>query len=263
MPREAREESATKYYHVMLRGINHARIFSDGRSKNLIIELLTEQQREGKIAIVAWCVMDTHMHVLIHAEVSQLSKAIQSVGIRYARNFNKVNKRIGTVFGDRFRSEVIIDEAYLLEVIRYIHNNPVKAALIDDPIEYLWSSFREYFNRGMHLSDEQKNLIEARFGDRRQFEKFHVVLDKKKYLDLYEHDPQRELNECTGIIVDYFERFRIGSYAQLYGNRYQMGELCSTLVRDKGLSLRKTAELLETSYSRVRNVIRFYQSRFE
>ena len=159
MPRQARQESATGYYHVMMRGINREFIFRYDRAKRLFLQLLTEQQTDGAFALVAWCVMDNHVHLLLKADISTLSKAVKVICLRFAAYYNGSHDRIGPVFGDRYKSENIEDDAYLLGALRYIHLNPVKARLAPSADSYAWSSYTEYLDTPRLVDKAQREFI--------------------------------------------------------------------------------------------------------
>lgn len=91
--------------------------------------------------------MDNHVHLLIDDNGNDISRLVKSINISYAQYFNRTYKRCGHLFQDRFRSELIDNDGYLLEVSRYIHNNPVRAGIVKDPIEYRWSSYNTYTGR--------------------------------------------------------------------------------------------------------------------
>ena len=103
--------------------------------------------------------MNNHVHFVVKADPSSLAKAIKSLNIKYAMRFNQQRERIGHVFQDRYKSEDIEDDKYLMQVIRYVHINPVKAKLVKSPEEYQWSSYNEYINgsrgaKSVYISDE-------------------------------------------------------------------------------------------------------------
>ena len=94
-------------------------------------------------SVIAWCLMSNHAHVLLHDPDGCLSEIMRQVESDYARRFNSRYGHVGHVFQGRFRSEAIEDEGYLLEAVRYIHNNP-EAAGVCAASEYPWSSYGEY-----------------------------------------------------------------------------------------------------------------------
>ena len=136
MPRTARMESASGYYHVMLRGNERRAIFLDDNDRKKYLELLSKHVAYGTITVLAYCLMDNYLHLLVHDETKTLSKAMRSIGISYTAYFNKKNNRVGHLFQDRFRSEAIKNEAYLFSVLRYLHQNPIKAKILTKAEEY-------------------------------------------------------------------------------------------------------------------------------
>ncbi len=130
MSRQARIQSPTDYYHVMMRGNNRESIFGKDEQKRFFLESLKMQGEDQTIDIVAYCIMDNHVHIVVKANIIDLAKAIKRINIKYAMNFNQKRDRIGHVFQDRFKSEAIEDDKYLIQAIRYIHNNPVAAKMV-------------------------------------------------------------------------------------------------------------------------------------
>lgn len=95
--------------------------------------------------------MDNHVHLLNNDNGSDISKLMKSINVSYVAYFNRVHERSSHLFQDRFRSEIVKDDRYLLEVSRYIHNNPVKAKLVKKPGDFKWSSYNIYSEK---ISDD-------------------------------------------------------------------------------------------------------------
>jgi len=150
VPRHARVLSKTQTYHVILRGNNRKEVFIDDEDKARIIAAISEKKGGDHFTVYAYCVMDNHLHLVLKEGKDLLSKALKRIGTSYAYYFNKKYKRIGHVFQDRYRSESIEDDAYLLGVIRYVHLNPEKAG-ISSAESYPWSSYNEYFKENTRL----------------------------------------------------------------------------------------------------------------
>ena len=153
MPRQERTKSGTGIYHVMLRGINRQDIFeSDEDYLQMLVCLhgLIERYDENGIAeeplcsIYSYCLMSNHIHLLIREQKEEISSVIKRLGVAYAYYFNKKYQRNGHLFQDRFRSEPVNTMEYFVTLLRYIHQNPVKAGLVSSPRDYLWSSWHEY-----------------------------------------------------------------------------------------------------------------------
>jgi len=260
MPRQARQESGTGYYHVMLRGINREYIFKDEEQKEYYLELLKEQQESEQIAIVAWCLMDNHVHIVIKAELEAMSKAIKVIGIKYVAYYNKLNRRIGSVFADRYKSENIENEKYLLAVLRYVHKNPVKAKLVSDIEAYKWSSYNEFLAESHYIDLAQKNFVLNYFSNNKDsFVNFHQQEDCNYYLDLKEDIEKQKIEKCRDSIRKLFEEHHIETVAQLYSNKILFGEISNLLVNELGISLRQAADLLETKHTVVYRAIEYYK----
>ena len=113
--RAARRVSESGYYHVILRGDGKRRIFEDDDDRREFLKLLSEQVVSRGVDIVAWCLMDNHVHLVVQDSSSCLSIAIGSLAMRYAQRFNMRTGHVGHVFQERFKSSPIESDAYLLE----------------------------------------------------------------------------------------------------------------------------------------------------
>ena len=103
--------------------------------------------------------MSNHVHLLLKAESDCLERVMKKILVRYAAYYNKQTDRIGHVFQDRFLSEIVDSEAYFLGCARYIHNNPVKAGIINTPQNFFWSSYREYIETKSHCLVDKEKLL--------------------------------------------------------------------------------------------------------
>ncbi len=147
MPRIARIKGEYQTYHVILRGNERKNIFISDEDKVRFLDTLGRMKEKYNFKVEAYCLMDNHMHLLIDDNGNDISKIVKSINISYVYYFNHTYKRVGHLFQDRFKSEIIEDDKYLLSVSAYIHNNPVKAGIVKVPQEYKWSSFNHYFLR--------------------------------------------------------------------------------------------------------------------
>ena len=143
MPRVAREVSPTGYYHVMMRGSGRMLIFEDDADRSRFVDLLRDMREEHSVVLIAWCLMDNHVHLVLFDDAGELSAAIHSVATAYAAYFNLRAGRVGPVFAGRFKSVPITSESQLLAAVRYVHDNPAKAGVCPRD-QYRWSSFHEY-----------------------------------------------------------------------------------------------------------------------
>ena len=131
-------------YHVMLRGNNGQSIFSSENDRYKFCLLIQEGIERYGHCILAFCFMTNHVHLAIRVKDVSLSKICQNLAFRYTRYYNWRHETIGHLFQGRFKSILIDSNRYFKELIRYIHLNPVRAKLVNDPLDYRWSSHQAY-----------------------------------------------------------------------------------------------------------------------
>lgn len=141
--RTARAISKSGYYHVILRGDGKRQIFEDDFDRRAFLGLVESCLVARGVDVVAWCLMSNHVHLVVCDTEENLSEAVGSLAMRYARRFNARTGHVGHVFQERFKSSPIESDAYLLEAVRYVHNNPEKSGICRAE-EYPWSSYSEY-----------------------------------------------------------------------------------------------------------------------
>ncbi len=147
MPRQARRKGEFSIYHIIQRGNERKNLFISDDDRSRFIETLEKMKKKYNFLLYAYCLMDNHVHLLIDDNGNDISMLVKSINISYVYYFNRKYKRCGHLFQDRFRSELIDNDGYLLEVSRYIHNNPVRAGIVKEPPEYRWSSYSIYTGR--------------------------------------------------------------------------------------------------------------------
>lgn len=138
----------------MVQGINREYIFHTNHLKEYYKELLIKKLSEYHSIIISYCIMDNHAHFLFYSESEkEISKIFQRVNGAYSNYYNKIKKRVGYVFRDRFLSQEIQDINRLVNCMKYIHNNPVKAKMVNCPEEYFFSSYQEYMHEVSSIID--------------------------------------------------------------------------------------------------------------
>ena len=153
MPRQARKESSTGIFHVMMRCINHQNIFEDEEDNYQFINTL-ERMRvryddDGKpcgtnCIYYAYCLMGNHFHLLIRERDESLGETVKRIASSYVYYYNRKYGRDGHLFKERFKSEPVNDMVYFVTLLRYIHQNPVKAGIVEHVRDYVFSSWGEY-----------------------------------------------------------------------------------------------------------------------
>ena len=231
MPRLARKLLNGEFFHITVKGINGDYIFQENIDKNEYLKLLKEK---SNIAILAYCIMGNHAHILIKTEnVDEMSKYMKKVNTSYALYYNKKNMREGYVFKNRFFSQQIEDKKHLFSCIVYIHKNPVKANIVRNMESYKFSSYNDYFGINHRNLINNENIFKLfnnqDFNDNlKKFKEYHL----KDSLLEYEFDEE----------INYTEMIK--AYQQIYSNK----EIEKQLVYKFKLPIKKVAKLMNTSF---------------
>ncbi len=130
--------------HVYNRGNNRQAIFFERENYIYFLRLVREHLISNAVDIVAYCLMPNHYHFLVYLRDETLSDAMKSLSLAYTKAINKRFNRSGVLFQGRFQSIHILETDYLINLSRYIHLNPVKAGLVQQPGEWEFSSYLEY-----------------------------------------------------------------------------------------------------------------------
>jgi len=143
MPRRPRLVIADVPLHITQRGVNRAAVFVDAEDHRLYLELLAETAAAGSVRIHAYALMGNHVHLLVSTtQPGDLAQAMRLLNQGYVAKFNRRHRRTGTLWEGRFRSCLVDSESYVLALYRYIDLNPVRAAMVEAPEQYVWSSAR-------------------------------------------------------------------------------------------------------------------------
>ncbi|WP_432406905.1 transposase [Wukongibacter sp. M2B1] len=186
MGRRARDKSSTGIYHIMLRGINRQDIFNDDEDRRKFIETLEKYKEISQCEIYGYCLMSNHIHLLIKEGKESIGNTMKRIGVSYVYWYNIKYERYGHLFQGRYKSEKVEDDKYLMVVLRYIHQNPLKARMVDTVDEYKWSSYSDYIEMKSTLinmcfiynilSDDSNKAI-------KMFQEFMNEENKDKCLD--------------------------------------------------------------------------------
>lgn len=145
MPTRLRVDLAG-YHHVINRGVNRCDIFNNHDDKEMFLQIINKTATIHKVVLHDYCLMDNHYHLLIETQKENLSTFMRIVNSNYAQYFNKMYKRSGHLWQDRYKSKYIISENYLYTLIRYIENNPLEASMHDKVSMYPYTLSYLIFN---------------------------------------------------------------------------------------------------------------------
>lgn len=163
MARRPRIHFPGALYHVISRGNRRQGIFRDEKDFQRFLGQLSECKTRYPFHLYAYALMKNHIHLLLEVKAVPLSRIMQSLLFRYAQYFNRRYREVGHLFEGRYKAIVCDKDAYLLELVRYIHLNPVRARVVNDPEDYMWTGHLSYLGRkGEGLIDE--GLILGLFG---------------------------------------------------------------------------------------------------
>src|SRR3990172_7539602 len=130
MPRGPRLDAPGTLHHVMVRGIERRAIFRDDRDRADFLRRLAALAAGGALTVYAWALLPNHCHLLLRPGARPLARAMRSLLTGYAGAFNRRHHRAGHLFQNRYKSIVVEEEPYFLELVRYLHLNPVRAGLV-------------------------------------------------------------------------------------------------------------------------------------
>lgn len=257
MARQARSKSPTGIYHVMLRGNVNKKIFLDDDDKEKLVDIMLQKKDGSASRLYAYCVMANHVHAVIQEVEQPLEKFMKRICVTYAAYFNKKYNLVGSVFQDRFRSETIEDEDYLLKAIKYIHNNPL--AENHTLTKYPWSSYPAYIGskETSSLLPEMEYIL-SRFACNREnavqlFCEFHLIEEQPSlFLDISEEN----FKNAEELIKSFLQ-----SRSMLIGdlkkneNRFIVKELAQLLTSQCKISCRQIAKLIDINREKVRKIV--------
>lgn len=183
MARKKRERSKSGIYHIMLRGIDKRNIFIDDEDRDKFLQTLLKAKQTGGFSLYAYCLMENHVHLLIK-EDEEIGNSIKRITVSYVQWHNNKYGRTGHLFENRYKSEVVESESYLLMVARYIHQNPVKANITNSPKDYIWSSYNKYINKfyGDNVKLDTQYILHC-FHNQKSFENYMTKYNNDQCLE--------------------------------------------------------------------------------
>lgn len=130
MPRQARLDAPGTLHHVMVRGIEQTLIVRDEADRADFVARLARVVQTNGLTVYAWALLPNHAHLLVQTGTRPLARGMRSLLTGYAGAFNRRHKRVGHLFQNRYKSIVVEAEPYLLELVRYLHLNPLRAKVV-------------------------------------------------------------------------------------------------------------------------------------
>ncbi len=241
MPRGPRQKSESGIYHVMLKGIDGRNIFMHEGDRKKFLSQMLEAHEKGGFSILAYCLMDNHAHLLLE-ENEELGTTMKRITVGYVLWHNHNYGRSGHLFQNRYLSEGVETDEYLVTVARYIHQNPVKAGLVDKAVKYKWSSYQQYIDTYSGKAVQiNPGRIKDYFKTRADFEAFMSIQKDDKCLDYQNTSKMTDDQLAAKIKKDY----QIGSVQKLA--KEQRDELIQDIYKNERTSMRQVARVLGVS----------------
>jgi REP element-mobilizing transposase RayT len=171
MPRRDIQFHAGEYYHLYNRGAFRNRVFHNRDEYALFLTKWRQQVKPAEVAVIAYCLMPNHYHLLVRAGDDQMGTHMHRFGTSFVKAWNRLRERTGVAFDGPFHAIHVDDEAYLFHLTRYIHRNPVAAGLVLRAEDWEFSSSGDYI--GMRAGTlPQPELILREFSDVEAYRRF-------------------------------------------------------------------------------------------
>ena len=217
MGRRPRIEYEGALYHAIQRGNNKQKIFQDGRDKEFLIDVLRKTKSGFDFKLFGYAVMDNHYHLVMQTFSKPLNVIMHQINNTYSKYYNYEYQRTGHVFQGRYNAINVQDDNYLASLLRYVHNNPVKAGICRHMREYAWSSDRYYRRNFSGFVDIEpvldtlsiqrilavkayRELMEQ--NDENEFEDVEYIGEENAYIQLLPRCKNHEVKSLDSILMD-------------------------------------------------------------
>ena len=238
MTHAPRKLSESDIYHITARGVGRQQLFEDDDDRRRFIKAMKESKDECSVSLLAWCLMDNHVHLLLKGDMERISLMMRRLLGSYAMQFNLLHGRIGHLFQDRFHSNPVDSDEQLLAALRYVHLNPQDMGY--DYRRYPWSSYAEYDSRRPVLCTIEPAI--SILGDEDAFRELHEASTMKSGDDPAASNTRQRLS--AGEVASVVDRVLgdISPYDLKSLGRDERDALIARL-REGGLSVRQIERL--------------------
>jgi len=246
MPRHARQLSESGIYHIIFRGVNRCNLFEEEEDFAKLLDLLANVKAELGFKVLAYCMLDNHVHLLLNERSpGDITKIMAKMLAPYAYWFNRKYGRSGALIANRYRSEAVESDEYLLTLVRYIHQNPLFAGLSRAADGYRWNSYCDYIKGHSLLTDTR--LVLGMFSldpevAAREFAAFHDTLESNDYS--YSEEVKKTKEEVRQEFLSALGGIESSTIAGLPKNQR---DAILAVLRDRGFSIRQIERLTGVS----------------
>jgi len=225
MTRPLRIEYPDAWYHVMNRSRKGQEAFATVEDCNSFIDIIKDAAEIFNMKIAAYCLMTNHYHLLVQTPDANLSRCMRHINGIYTQRYNARNGCDGTLFRGRYKSIVVDADSYLLELVRYIHRNPLRAGIVAKLDDYEWSSHKGYVSKAKKWEWLHKNYILGIFSK----DKRTQIISYKRFIS----------SEESAELIHYYSKKNIPS---ILGDK-----IFVKLLKDSFLKKKKEKEIPEST----------------
>ena len=191
MSRPLRIQYPDAWYHVMNRGRRGEEVFEGEKDYHTFIDLLKDLVDEYTVNIAAYCLMSNHYHLLIQTPNANISRSMRHLNGVYTQRYNRLHHCDGQLFRGRYKCILVDADSYLLELVRYIHRNPLEVGMVENLNKYTWSSHNAYLSGAKKWDWLHKNYILSLFSKNK-------VESIRRYKHFVSKETLEEINQILG-----------------------------------------------------------------
>ncbi|MCM3602219.1 transposase [Robertmurraya korlensis] len=247
MPRKPRKKSRNGVYHIILRGINKQIIFEEDDDRRRFLETLGRYKIQCNFKLYGYCLMDNHVHLLVKEVEETVSEFIKRICSSYVYWYNMKYDRCGHLFQDRFKSEVVETRTYFFSVLRYIHQNPLKAGISANVLDSKWTSIGEYLYQSTIVDTK---FVLSLFSEDRE-KSIQLIANYMNEIndDLCMEEKVR-VRLSDNEVIEYLRTLGISSSSMLQQmSKGQRDTVIAMLMKLKGVSIRQISRVTGLSKS--------------
>jgi putative transposase len=195
MSRPLRIDYPNAWHHVMNRARRGTSLFIDKADFQQFIDLLQETAELFNVNVAAFCLMPTHYHLMVQTPAANLSRCMRHLNGVYTQKYNVMHGSDGTLFRGRYKSILVDADSYVLQLVRYIHRNPLKAGLVKRLDQYVWSSHKGYLSKAKKWNWLYKDFVLQMLTDQissqiRIYKQFMVQEQDEDLIRVFERERQ-------------------------------------------------------------------------
>lgn len=263
MSRPLRIEYSGAWYHVMNRGRRGEDIFADEKDHETFLAVLREATVLFGIEVAAYCLMSNHYHLLMHTPGGNISRAMRHINGVYTQRYNRCRGIDGQLFRGRYKCVLVEADSHLLELLRYIHRNPVRAGMCKSVDDFVWSSHAGYLSRAKKWDWLFKDLLLAMFSDRpaMAIKEYRKFVHGKETLEVLEFYGKKNLPSIFGtnnfvqwIKDEFFERKRHPEIPQTRQLAPTVADIMEAVCRSYGITEIELAKTKRGQVNEPRNL---------